>query len=66
MKMLITETALEYKSLPEEVKASTILVLIKMPNSDMYYVKKGRYKLKLPRYISKDEITEMILYKKFG
>ena len=66
MKMLITETALEYKLLPEEVKASTILVLIKMTNSDMYYVKKGRYKLKLPRYVSKEEITEMILYKKFG
>lgn len=66
MKIHIAETALEYKSLPEEVKASIILVLIKMTDSDMYYVKKGRYKLKLPRYVSKEEITEMILYKKFG
>ena len=61
MKIIVTETDEEYKVISEEAKAQTILVLIKVPDSDMYYVKKGRYKFKLPRYISKSEIAELML-----
>lgn len=61
MNIIVAETAEEYKVIPENKKAETILVLIKIPDSDMYYVKKGRYKLKLPRYISKSEIAELML-----
>lgn len=66
IKMVIAEKAEDYKQLTEEEKSKTILVLIKLPDSDIYQVKKGRYKLKLPRYITKEEIIDMMLHKKFG
>lgn len=66
MKMFIAEKAEDYKQLTEEEKSKTILVLIRLPDSDMYQVKKGRYKLKLPRYISKDELIDMMLHKRLG
>lgn len=60
MKIIIANSREEYKKIAEDIKSETIAVFIKI-TEDMYQVKKGRYRLKLPRYLSNAELVEFML-----
>lgn len=60
MKIIIANSREEYKKIAEDVKSATTAVFIKIADN-MYYVKKGRYCLKLPRYVTYAELTELML-----
>ena len=60
----VFENKKEYTAISEVEKQCMICVIIRVENSDMYKVKKGRYHYKLPQFLSKHELSEFILFAK--
>lgn len=61
MKIIIANSKEEYKKIATDVKSVTIAVFIKI-SDNMYQVKKGRYCLRLPRFLAYGELIELILH----